>query len=299
MSVGSASRSSCSEAKLADKLGFDYYFTAEHHFSQRLQPVAVPALTNTILAQRDRTHPVRADDGHPADRRPTPHRRGVHDHRPPVRWPSRNGCRPRRCVPRARDLRPPQRRWPALFRENLEFLIKCWTNEENFSWNGVYHQYFDIEMPWKPLQQPHPRIWIPTATPDNAKEWGRRGYGVGGFSWLGIDIHKDIFAAYQEGLGGERATGRGPTHCVPVVLRRGRHRCRGGEAGQRSTSPNRSSSSSTRRAGPTGSADTNLKRVYSGLLNLFDQIKNVDEVSGPAQMIIHGSPETVAEKMLS
>ena len=44
--------------------------------------------------------------------------------------------------------------------------------------------------------------------------------------------------------------------------------------------------------------DTDLKRVYSGLLALFNQIKDVDNVSGPAQMIIHGSPETVAEKMI-
>lgn len=286
------------EAKLADDLGFDYYFTAEHHFSGDFSLSVSQALTCSMLAQqtkRIRFGPMTiilpiADPLRVAEEFT------IIDHM--------SGGRLEIGVGRGvvfHELATYGRRnadGPAIFRENLEFLIKCWTNDENFSWNGVYNQYFDIEMPWKPLQQPHPRFWVPTATPDNAKEWGRRGYGVGGFSWLGVDIHKDIFAAYQEGW---EQSG------LPVEEQRIAYLSSyivadtdaEAEKLAKQHFPEQVELFEYEEGRSYWFGDTNLKRVYSGLLDLFDQLKDVDNVSGPGQMIIHGSPETVAEKMMT
>lgn len=51
MSVGERLEEFVLEAKLADELGFDYYFTAEHHFSQDFSLSPSQAVTNAILAQ--------------------------------------------------------------------------------------------------------------------------------------------------------------------------------------------------------------------------------------------------------
>jgi alkanesulfonate monooxygenase SsuD/methylene tetrahydromethanopterin reductase-like flavin-dependent oxidoreductase (luciferase family) len=141
-------------------------------------------------------------------------------------------------------------------------------------------------------------MWIPTATPDNAKEWGRRGYGVAGFSWLGIDIHEAIFAAYQEGWqeSGLPVEDQRIAYLSSVVVADTDAEA---EKLAKKHFPEQVELFEYEEGRSHWFGDTNLKRVYSGLLNLFAQIKNVDEVSGPAQMIIHGSPETVAQKMLT
>jgi alkanesulfonate monooxygenase SsuD/methylene tetrahydromethanopterin reductase-like flavin-dependent oxidoreductase (luciferase family) len=285
------------ELKLADSLGFDYYFTAEHHFSGDFSLSPSQALTCTIMAQeteRIRFGPMTivlpiADPLRIAEEFI------IIDHLSGGRLEFGVG----RGVVHHELATFGHRRsdGPALFRENLECILKCWTNEENFSWNGQFHQYFDIEMPYKPLQQPYPHIWVPTATPENAREWGRRGYAVAGFSWLGIDIHKEIFNAYREGW---RECGR------PVEDQR---------IGYLSTYVVADTDAEAERLAKQHFpeqvelfeyeegrsywfGDTDLKRVYAGLLALFKQIKDVDNFSGPAQMIVHGSPETVAEKMM-
>jgi alkanesulfonate monooxygenase SsuD/methylene tetrahydromethanopterin reductase-like flavin-dependent oxidoreductase (luciferase family) len=286
------------EAKLADELGFDYYFTAEHHFSQDFSLSVSQALTCAILAQE--TEQIRFGPMTVilpiADPLRVAEEFTIIDHL--------SGGRLEMGVGRGvvmHELATYGRRnadGPALFRENLEFLIKCWTNDKNFSWNGAFNQYFDVEMPWKPLQQPYPRIWIPTATPDNAKEWGRRGYGVAGFSWLGIDIHEAIFAAYQEGWqeSGLPVEDQRIAYLSSFVVADTDAEA---EKLAKKHFPEQVELFEYEEGRSHWFGDTNLKRVYSGLLNLFAQIKNVDEVSGPAQMIIYGSPETVAQKMLA
>src|SRR5262249_12629831 len=47
------------------------------------------------------------------------------------------------------------------FREALDLVIKAWTTPGPFTWNSK-HYFFRYVNPWpRPLQQPHPPIWIP------------------------------------------------------------------------------------------------------------------------------------------
>ena len=297
MSVADRLKEFVLELKLAESLGFDYYFTAEHHFSQDFSLSPSQAVTCTIMARETErirfgpmtiilpiANPLRIAEEFT-----------IIDHL--------SGGRLEVGVGRGvvhHELASYGRRGsdgPALFRENLECMLKCWTNEENFSWNGQFHQFFDIEMPWKPLQQPHPRIWIPTATPENAREWGRRGYAVAGFSWLGIDIHKEIFRAYHEGWEqcglpeDQKRIGYLSSYVVADTDAEA-------EELAKQHFPEQVELFEYEEGRSYWFGDTDLKRVYSGLLALFNQIKDVDNFSGPAQMIVHGSPETVAEKMI-
>ena len=47
------------------------------------------------------------------------------------------------------------------FREALELVLKAWTSRENFAWNGKHYQLGIVNLWPRPIQQPHPPMWIP------------------------------------------------------------------------------------------------------------------------------------------
>jgi alkanesulfonate monooxygenase SsuD/methylene tetrahydromethanopterin reductase-like flavin-dependent oxidoreductase (luciferase family) len=49
------------------------------------------------------------------------------------------------------------------YREALALVIKAWSAREVFAWNGKYYQLGMVNLWPRPIQQPHPPIWIPGA----------------------------------------------------------------------------------------------------------------------------------------
>ncbi len=47
------------------------------------------------------------------------------------------------------------------FREALSLVIKAWSAKEVFAWNGKHYQLGMVNLWPRPIQQPHPPIWIP------------------------------------------------------------------------------------------------------------------------------------------
>jgi alkanesulfonate monooxygenase SsuD/methylene tetrahydromethanopterin reductase-like flavin-dependent oxidoreductase (luciferase family) len=47
------------------------------------------------------------------------------------------------------------------FREGVELVLRAWTAEEPFAFNGTYTQLRYVNTWPRPIQQPHPPIWIP------------------------------------------------------------------------------------------------------------------------------------------
>ena len=47
------------------------------------------------------------------------------------------------------------------FREALSLVIKAWSAKEIFAWNGKHYQLGMVNLWPRPIQQPHPPIWIP------------------------------------------------------------------------------------------------------------------------------------------
>jgi alkanesulfonate monooxygenase SsuD/methylene tetrahydromethanopterin reductase-like flavin-dependent oxidoreductase (luciferase family) len=53
-------------------------------------------------------------------------------------------------------------------------LIKTFTDDGPFSWEGEHYQYRVVN-PWaRPLQKPHPRIWVPGVFSAETLEWAAR-----------------------------------------------------------------------------------------------------------------------------
>jgi alkanesulfonate monooxygenase SsuD/methylene tetrahydromethanopterin reductase-like flavin-dependent oxidoreductase (luciferase family) len=86
------------------------------------------------------------------------------------------------------------------YREGHELLIRSWTSTEPFPWNGRYSQYALVNSWPRPLQQPHPPIWVPGSGTPGTMVWTlERGYAFVDLSWFGATLTaKRIFDRFWE-----------------------------------------------------------------------------------------------------
>lgn len=283
------------EVRLADELGFDYFFTAEHHFSRTRGLSTSEGVTSAIIAQN-------------SDRM----RFGPMTYQLPINDPLRvaeevvildhmsngrfdvgfsKGVVPHELI--TYGVHPDEAQ--ARFDEALEFMLKAWTLDERFSSLGHHNSYFDVEMTQLPLQRPYPPIWIPTATPANAEEWGKRGYKTAGFAFLGTEAHKEVFSRYKDGYeeSGAPIEDRRIGYLMAVVV-----------AGTDAEAEARSVKHfgeyvdifvyETERS--HAALDTKGKRFTAGLFGLFESLRD-PKVFTEDFIVVHGSPSTVVAKM--
>lgn len=61
------------------------------------------------------------------------------------------------------------------FAETLDIILGAWT-QENFSYEGKWHSYKDVNLVPRPYQQPHPEVRVAANTPDTFPTLGEQGY---------------------------------------------------------------------------------------------------------------------------
>jgi alkanesulfonate monooxygenase SsuD/methylene tetrahydromethanopterin reductase-like flavin-dependent oxidoreductase (luciferase family) len=85
------------------------------------------------------------------------------------------------------------------FREALDLILKAWTEPGPFPWNSK-HYFFRYVNPWpRPLQQPHPPIWIPGVGSLETIEFvARRRFSYMGIPYFHLDVFKRVFAQFRE-----------------------------------------------------------------------------------------------------
>lgn len=54
-------------------------------------------------------------------------------------------------------------------REATELILKCWTEEEPFGWEGEHYQFPAVSIWPKPIQKPHPRILMSASNAESAE----------------------------------------------------------------------------------------------------------------------------------
>lgn len=63
------------------------------------------------------------------------------------------------------------------FAESLDIILKAWTTER-FSYEGKYFRVDDVSVLPKPVQQPHPPIWMAAVSPETYQFVGQHGYSL-------------------------------------------------------------------------------------------------------------------------
>jgi len=75
------------------------------------------------------------------------------------------------------------------FDENLEFVLKAWTEHEPFAWNGKFSQHHAVNIWPRPLQSPHPPVFITgIGNPRTMEFTFDRGFGFNYFGWFGLKM---------------------------------------------------------------------------------------------------------------
>jgi len=80
------------------------------------------------------------------------------------------------------------------FEEGHDLMVKAWTTDGPFRWEGKHYQ-FRVVNPWaRPLQKPHPRIWVPgIASPETVIWCAEKRY-----PYIGLNTNFDQSAKIKE-----------------------------------------------------------------------------------------------------
>ncbi|GAA5119396.1 LLM class flavin-dependent oxidoreductase [Haloechinothrix salitolerans] len=86
------------------------------------------------------------------------------------------------------------------FDENLELVLKAWRARDPFAWNGRFHQYPAVNIWPRPLQDPHPPVFITgIGNPRTMEFCLDRGFGFNYFGWFGAKVTgRRIFDRFWE-----------------------------------------------------------------------------------------------------
>jgi alkanesulfonate monooxygenase SsuD/methylene tetrahydromethanopterin reductase-like flavin-dependent oxidoreductase (luciferase family) len=161
------------QAEQADSLGYDSFWLAEHHFVRSFSILAAPLTLHAALAQR--TKKIRL---------------GMSVSTLPL-------CQPVRLAAEAAvvdilsdgrlnlgvgrghpwlyaGFNIPAEESRARFQENLEIILKAWA-EERFSHEGNFYKLRDLSVVPKPVQKPHPPLYMGCITRESFEGAARLG----------------------------------------------------------------------------------------------------------------------------
>ncbi len=159
-----------------ERTGYDAVWLAEHHFSTYSVCPSIHMMGTHIAARTQRLrigtavslapfyHPLRlAEEVALLD--------VLSDGR--VNWGAGRGFDPteHRCFGVGRDDSYPR------FRENVDIVLQAWTNER-LTYRGQFHSFEDVEVLPKPVQQPHPPVWLASSSPEAVAWSAQNGFTI-------------------------------------------------------------------------------------------------------------------------
>ena len=187
------------QIKLAEEMGFEYVWETEHHFLEKFSYSSAPELFLTAVAQ----HTSRIRIGHGAVLLTMNHpvrvaeRAAVLD----ILSDGRLEFGTARGVTEAElggfmiepeDSRP-------MWEEALRMIPKMWMND-SFEWNGKYFKVPPRNVIPKPMQQPHPPLWVAATTPPTFEVAGHMGLGVLSFALTAPGQSEKAVVAYRAAI---------------------------------------------------------------------------------------------------
>jgi alkanesulfonate monooxygenase SsuD/methylene tetrahydromethanopterin reductase-like flavin-dependent oxidoreductase (luciferase family) len=83
------------------------------------------------------------------------------------------------------------------FEEALELIKHAWTEPQPFGWQGRYFEYRAIAIWPRPVQQPHPPIYVSGSSPESG-EFAARNHLSVGFAFTTVPFAKEAAGYYRE-----------------------------------------------------------------------------------------------------
>jgi alkanesulfonate monooxygenase SsuD/methylene tetrahydromethanopterin reductase-like flavin-dependent oxidoreductase (luciferase family) len=189
------------QVDLADEVGFDYFWTVEHHFLREFSHCSAPEVLYGAISQRTKririghavallpnqyNHPVRVAE-----------RAAVLDILSDGRMDLGTGRSTTLIEMDGFEVDPEETR--AQWEEAISIIPRMWT-EDPFSHEGRFFNIPARSVIPKPVQSPHPPLWVACSQPDSFKAAGEMGLGVLCFNLAGYGQMKERVDAYREAL---------------------------------------------------------------------------------------------------
>lgn len=198
------------EAVRGDQVGFTHFWTVEHHFLSEFSHCSAPEVLYGAVAALTKKIKI----GHGVRLLPFPYNH-------PVRVAEMSAMLD--CVSDGRlefgtgrsstraelegfgvDPRDTREMWE----EALKLVVRAWT-EDTLSWEGKHFNVPPRRVHPKPLQQPHPPLWVASTSPDSHEIAGRNGLGLLSFT-IGVPPEElgNRIQLYRNGLKEARPIGK-------------------------------------------------------------------------------------------
>jgi alkanesulfonate monooxygenase SsuD/methylene tetrahydromethanopterin reductase-like flavin-dependent oxidoreductase (luciferase family) len=197
-----AYRETLEQAVLADRVGFHSFWSVEHHFLEEYSHCSAPGVLYGAVAAK--TSNLRI--GHGVRLLPFPYNHPIRvaeaaavlDLLSDGRLEFGTGRSSTRAELEGFGIDPSQTR--PLWEEALEMVVGAWTNDV-FSWQGKQFQFPPRRVIPKPLQKPHPPLWVACTSPESHEVAGRRGLGLLSFT-VGTSPEElgERIALYRRGI---------------------------------------------------------------------------------------------------
>ncbi len=185
------------QLELADRLGYDYAWEVEHHFLEEYSHSPAPEVFLAAASQRTRT--IRL--GHGIIQLTTNHPARVAERvacldllsNGRVEFGIGEGASVTELEPFGRTLAEKRAVWEDAVRCILPMM-----REEGWEYHGRYFDFPLRNVLPKPLQRPHPPLWVACSQLETIEYCGRRGMGALGFQFLSAEAaHAWVHAYYN------------------------------------------------------------------------------------------------------
>lgn len=199
------------QVELADRIGIDYVWEVEHHFLEEYSHSSAPEVF--LAAASQRTSRIRL--GH-----------GIVQVPPAVNHPARvaeriatldlvSGGRVEFGTGEASSAAElgafgvPRTAKRAMWEEALDVVTRMFTEEPFAGWNGTHLRMPPRNVVPKPLQKPHPPLWVACSRRDTIHLAARSGIGALSFSFVEPENARQWVAEYYDLIGSEECVPRG------------------------------------------------------------------------------------------
>ncbi len=189
------------QVDLADEVGFDYFWTVEHHFLREFSHCSAPEVLYGAISQRTKririghavallpdqyNHPVRVAE-----------RAAVLDILSDGRMDLGTGRSTTLIEMDGFEVNPEETK--AQWEEAITMIPRMWT-EDPFAHEGRFFNIPPRSVIPKPVQKPHPPLWVACSQPDSFRAAGEMGLGVLCFNLAGYEQMGERVEAYREAI---------------------------------------------------------------------------------------------------
>src|SRR3954451_2068219 len=187
---------------LADRLGYDTAWFVEHHFTRGFSHSSAPDLVLAAISQRtERIHlglgVVLLPFSHPIR---TAERVATMDilSGGRVEFGTGRGASPLEYQAFQRPFEQSRQLWE----DNLDAVLGIWAADgEPYTADHEYWSVPDVGVYPRPVQEPHPPVWVASTSLDGYLQAARQGYNLLGMTMLkGLDDVAEDIAAYKQCL---------------------------------------------------------------------------------------------------